>query len=298
MTTGVTFGLNIHPTIAPSADLVTLARLAEDSNFDLIGVEDHPYRPDFYDTWTMITFLAARTRSIAFTPNVANLGLRPPTMLAKSAATLSALQPGRIQLGVGAGASGGPIPAMGGTERRGGAVVRYAEQSLHVLRKALRGGPVVLRDGQFDIHGYQAGPPVSEPVEIWLGARARRMLGVVGRTSDGWLSPISSWLTPSLVPGLTAVIDDAAEEAGRDPAEVRRIYNVAGLVGRRGRTALAGPVDRWVEWLVDWNLRLGFTGFVFWPEGDPHEQAAVFGNEVVPRVHEALAAQSGAAVSR
>ncbi|HEX6445644.1 MAG TPA: LLM class flavin-dependent oxidoreductase [Streptosporangiales bacterium] len=298
MTTGVTFGLNIHPTIAPPDDLVALARVAEDSNFDLIGVEDHPYRPDFYDTWTMITFLAANTRSVAFTPNVANLGLRPPTMLAKSAATLSALRPGRIRLGVGAGASGGPIPAMGGTERGGSDMVRYAEQSLHIVRTALRGGPVALRDGQFDIRGYEAGPPVTEPVEIWLGARARRMLGVVGRASDGWLSPISSWLRPSMVPGLTAVIDDAAEAAGRDPAAVRRIYNVAGVVRRPGRGDRAGSVEQWVERLVDWNQRLGFSGFVFWPQGDPAEQAALFGNEVVPRFHEALSAPTGSAADR
>ncbi|HEX3589056.1 MAG TPA: LLM class flavin-dependent oxidoreductase, partial [Pseudonocardiaceae bacterium] len=91
----LTFGLNIDPVATPADDLVALARLAEDTHFDLIGIQDHPYNARFYDTWTLITYLAAHTRSIAFTPNVANLGLRPPTMLAKSAATLSRLLGGR-----------------------------------------------------------------------------------------------------------------------------------------------------------------------------------------------------------
>ncbi|MFI5615631.1 LLM class flavin-dependent oxidoreductase [Amycolatopsis sp. NPDC051903] len=50
-----------------------------------------------------MAYLAANTRSVAYTPNVANLGLRSPTMLAKSAATLSRLLGGRLVLGVGAG---------------------------------------------------------------------------------------------------------------------------------------------------------------------------------------------------
>ncbi|HKN98823.1 MAG TPA: LLM class flavin-dependent oxidoreductase, partial [Pseudonocardiaceae bacterium] len=69
----VTFGLNVDPTVAPANDLVAVARLAEDSHFDLIGIQDHPYNARFYDTWTLIAYLAANTRSIAFTPNVANL---------------------------------------------------------------------------------------------------------------------------------------------------------------------------------------------------------------------------------
>lgn len=284
----VTFGLNVDPVVAPAPELVALARLAEDNNFDLVAIQDHPYNARFYDTWTLIGYLAAHTHSIAFTPNVANLGLRPPTMLAKSAATLSSLHGGRIRLGVGAGASGGPIPSMGGTGRTGGAMIDYVEQSVQLMRTALRGEIVRLHTDQFDVRGYRGGPAVTEPVDIWVGALRPKMLGVVGRAADGWLSPGSSHLQPAMVPGLRAVIDDAALAAGRDPAGIRRIYNVQGVIGRRGDADIAGGVDQWVEWLVDWVDRLGFTGFVFWPMADPAEQGVVFGNEVIPRVHEIL----------
>lgn len=286
----VLFGLNVDPLVQPAAQLLGSARRAESSGFDLIAIQDHPYQARHYDSMSLIAYLAAHTGSISFTPNVANLGLRPPAMLAKAAATLSTLLGGRIRLGVGAGASGGPIPAMGGTERRGRAMIEYAEQSIALMRAALRGEVVQAHSDQLDVRGYRAGPAVPEPVEVWLGAFRPRMLGVVGRVAEGWLSPISSTLKPALVPGLTAVIDAAAESAGRDPRTVRRIYNVAGLVGRGDEAELVGSVDRWVEWLVDWTERLGFHGYVFWPYEDQAEQALLFGNEVIPRVREALGA--------
>ena len=39
------------------------------------------------------------------------------------------------------------------------------------------------------------------------------------------LIPSLSWATPDLVPGLAARIDEAATAAGRDPAEISRLYN-------------------------------------------------------------------------
>jgi alkanesulfonate monooxygenase SsuD/methylene tetrahydromethanopterin reductase-like flavin-dependent oxidoreductase (luciferase family) len=84
----LTFGLNIDPGVVPAAELVGLARAAEADGFDLIAIQDHPYNDGFYDTWSLIMFLAGKTERIAFSPNVANLGVRPPTMLAKAAATL------------------------------------------------------------------------------------------------------------------------------------------------------------------------------------------------------------------
>jgi alkanesulfonate monooxygenase SsuD/methylene tetrahydromethanopterin reductase-like flavin-dependent oxidoreductase (luciferase family) len=71
------FGLSLDPVADTPARLVQAVRAAETVGFDLIGIQDHPYRPDFLDTWTLITHLAAKTDRIWFTPNVANLGLRP-----------------------------------------------------------------------------------------------------------------------------------------------------------------------------------------------------------------------------
>jgi Luciferase-like monooxygenase len=116
----IRFGLNLDPGIAPAAQLVEAVRLAERSGFDLIRIQDHPHNPAFFDTWTMLTHLAAKSERIAFTPNVANLGLRPPAMLAKAAATLAHLEGGRVVLGVGAGAVGPGVPSGRDARRRRG----------------------------------------------------------------------------------------------------------------------------------------------------------------------------------
>ncbi|NMO55880.1 LLM class flavin-dependent oxidoreductase [Actinoplanes sp. TBRC 11911] len=281
----ITFGFNVDPRVGPAAELAGLARTAERSGFDLIGIQDHPYQPGFYDTWSLITYLAAKTERIAFTPNVANLGLRPPAMLAKAAASVSSLLGGRIQLGVGAGASGGAIPSMGGADRTGKHMLHYVRESLTVMRRALDGGVVRLDGNEVDVRGYQAGPVPPERIELWVGAIGPAMLANVGRYADGWMSPGSAYLPPSKVPAMRSVIDESAEAAGRDPSQVRRIYNIFGGVGTRSGRGFEGPVEQWAEWITSWTRDLGFTSFVFWPvAGDPVRQAEVFGNEVIPAV--------------
>ena len=69
---------------------------------DLISVQDHPYNGSSFDTWTLITALAMSTKNIHFITNVADVPLRHPPLLAKSAATLDILAKGRVELGVGA----------------------------------------------------------------------------------------------------------------------------------------------------------------------------------------------------
>lgn len=289
MTDDITFGFNVDPLAGSAASVVGLARTAERSGFDLIGIQDHPYQPGFVDTWSLITYLAAKTERIAFTPNVANLGLRPPAMLAKAAASVSSLLGGRIQLGVGAGASGGPIPSMGGADRTGKRMLRYVRESLTVMRQALDGGAVRLDGNEVEVRGYEAGPVPPERIELWLGALGPSMLANVGRYADGWMSPGSSYLQPRMVPAMRSAIDDAAEAAGRKRSDVRRIYNVFGGVGSRTGRGFEGPVDQWVEWIATWFHDLGFTSFVFWPiAGEPVRQAEVFGNEVIPAVRAAL----------
>jgi len=108
------FGSFITPTNADPEQVLALTSASEAAGLDLATFQDHPYQPGFFDTWTLLSFLAARTSTIRLTANVLNLPLRPPAVVARAAASLDILSGGRIELGLGAGAFWDAIVAMGG----------------------------------------------------------------------------------------------------------------------------------------------------------------------------------------
>jgi alkanesulfonate monooxygenase SsuD/methylene tetrahydromethanopterin reductase-like flavin-dependent oxidoreductase (luciferase family) len=92
----VLFGANVDPLWEEPHYPLRLADQVDASGLDYIAIQDHPYQSKFYDAWTLLTFLAARTQNVTFVPTVANLPLRPPAVLAKAAASLALLSGGRV----------------------------------------------------------------------------------------------------------------------------------------------------------------------------------------------------------
>jgi alkanesulfonate monooxygenase SsuD/methylene tetrahydromethanopterin reductase-like flavin-dependent oxidoreductase (luciferase family) len=78
-------------------------------------------------------------------------------------------------------------------------------------------------------------------------------------------------------------IDEGAEVAGRDPSEIRRVYNINGTIAD-GPTQglLQGPPEHWIETLTSFAEELGFDTFIFWPGEEPAAQLERFAQEVVP----------------
>ncbi|GAA2846684.1 LLM class flavin-dependent oxidoreductase [Nonomuraea rubra] len=283
----LSFGLSLDPEVDQLGETMRLAAAADEYELDYLAVQDHAYQPGHLDAWTLITNLATRTRHVSFLTDVADLQLRPPAMLAKAAATLGVLAGGRTVLGVGGGAFADAIAGMGGKRRSGGEMVVYTEESLHVMRAALGGGGVRLLSEQHAIEGYAAGPVPPAPVPLWLGGQGPKMLGVTGRAADGWISPLNIYVPPGEVPAKQKIIDEAARAAGRDPLDIRRIYNVIGTIGDvRGGPGLAGNVRLWTDTLTGWAVELGFDTFIFWPVADHRVQFDVFAAEVVPAVRQ------------
>src|SRR2546423_15534510 len=88
------------PNAGDADELLEHVTAAEEAGLDLVGIQDHPYQRRFLDTWSLIPFLAARTSTIRFFPDVANLPLRPPAVMAKAAATIDLLSGGPFELWV------------------------------------------------------------------------------------------------------------------------------------------------------------------------------------------------------
>src|SRR5436309_3035361 len=113
----VKLGIFLVPDATDAAATVEQIVAADETALDFVAVQDHPYQWRFFDTWTLLAYAAGRTERVRFVPDVLNLPLRPPALVAKAAASLDALTGGRVELGLGAGAFWDGVEAMGGPRR-------------------------------------------------------------------------------------------------------------------------------------------------------------------------------------
>jgi alkanesulfonate monooxygenase SsuD/methylene tetrahydromethanopterin reductase-like flavin-dependent oxidoreductase (luciferase family) len=270
----VRFGVFLTPQAADVQLTLKLSALADELGFDLIGVQDHTYQWRFVDTWTLLTAIAMRTENIQVFPDVANVPLRPPAVLAKAAATLDLLTSGRVELGLGAGGFWEAIKAVGGPVRTPGESVSALEEAIQVIRLMWSGERNVRFDGKFyQLVGAQTGPKPAHPIGIWLGGYKPRMLSLVGRLADGWVPSLGYFQPKDLLEG-NQRIDEAVTAAGRDPRSIRRILNAGGDIS--------------VEQFTSLTVENGMDTFVIGGIEDP-EALRWFASDVVPAVREAVA---------
>ena len=290
------FGGNVDPTAADPTWPIRLARAIDAAGLEFIGIQDHPYNATFLDTWTLIATLTQATQQVRFFPNVANLPLRPPVMLAKAAASLDVLSGGRIELGLGAGAIWEGIAAMGGPSRSPGAAVEALEEAIQIIQAFWSDTRAVRFAGKhYQVHGARPGPRPAHRIGIWLGAYRPRMLALTGRRADGWV-PSLGYAPPERLPEMQQRIDAAAQEAGRKPQDIRRVYNLMGQITTTPtERLLVGPVDHWIEQLTGFAIECGMDTFIFWPADDRIRQIERFAAEVVPGVRAAVAQARGSA---
>ena len=255
----LSFGIFPSPRADFSQETLQLARVADEAGLDLVGIQDHPYQRRFLDTWALMAFVLSKTDRVTVFPDVANLPLRPSRMLAKHAATLDHLSGGRFELGLGAGAFWEGIEAMGGRRLSPKQSVDHVELAIGEIRDFWKG------EGKFD------GPQPAHEIGIWLGAYKPRMLRITGALADGWI-PSQSYLPPDQVPDAMKRVDDAAAAEGRDPKQLRRVYNL---------TSDEQPTP---EQIADFATELGFDSFIFSP-ADKHDVERL-AHDVIPAVRE------------
>jgi len=286
------FGISVTPYAATYQAIVAQVEAAERGGLDVVGIQDHPYQRRFLDTFVLIADLLARTSRLRFFPDVANLPLRGPTMIAKGAASLDVMSGGRFELGLGAGSFWQAVAGMGGPTRTSREAADALEEAFPIIRAALDLERVVRGSGpHYPVPGYPPGPPPAHRVEIWIGAYRPRGLRLIGGHADGWI-PSLGYMGPDAFRMASDAIDEAAAAAGRDPAAIRRIYNVDGTItsGSVGEKPLVGPVELWVDTLARWIEEIGVDTIVFWPADSETVEVERFAAEVVPAVRRAIGA--------
>ena len=281
------FGIFPTPNASAAHDVVELTRVAEVEGLALVSIQDHPYQRRHLDTWTLLSYLGAATTSIRLAPNVACLPLRPPAVLAKSAATLDVLTSGRVELGLGTGAFWDGIVAAGGPRRTPGESVEALEEAIGIIREFWAGGGVRVRGRHYSVEGLQAGPRPVHDIPIWVGAYKPRMIRLTARLADAWI-PSMGYAPPASLPSLTSALDEAAEEAGRAPVLIRRMYNISGRFGTGSEHLQGTPAD-WAEQLAELVLEQGMSTFIL--GADDPDMVRRYAVEVVPLVRELVSGE-------
>jgi alkanesulfonate monooxygenase SsuD/methylene tetrahydromethanopterin reductase-like flavin-dependent oxidoreductase (luciferase family) len=273
------FGTFLTPDARDPERVVELALLTEAAGLELATIQDHPYQARFLDAWAVLATILARSSSLRVTANVSNLPLRPPFVLARTVASLDLLSRGRVELGLGAGAFWDAIEAAGGPRRTPGQALAALAEGIEVIRAAWDTSErsVKVAGEHYRVVGVHPGPAPTHDIEIWIGAVGPRMLDLTGRVGDGWL-PSMAYVPPDTLAERNARIDEAAIDAGRDPVQIRRLYNVN-----------VSTDTAWAEQLAELTLTHGMSTFIL--ASDDSAAIQRFGVEVAPDVRERVLAE-------
>ena len=141
--------------------------------------------------------------------------------------------------------------------------------------------------------------PVAAP-PVWTGSVGPKSLAATGRVADGWIpGHAADWLSPRYRES-RPVIDEAAASVGRDPGEVRTVFNFPGRITDRPLPAtrdhdgrwIGGSTDQWIEELTGAVLEHGASGFTLFAVGEDTLDRTVlarWAQEIAPAVREAIA---------
>ena len=285
--TDVLLGVSISTSAAPGADPVAEARAAEDLGFDFVSASDHPgsAHPS-YETWTLLSWIAAATSRIVVMPRVLGVPFRAPALVAKAAESLDRLSGGRLLLGLGAGSDDSEFRGLGMPARTPGEKVRGLEDAVRIVQGMWR-EPSFTHTGMiYRTEGARLEPKPSRSIPVWLGTFGERALEVTGRLADGWI-PSRGYVPDEALAAMRQRVTAAAERAGRDPDSITCALNTQVIVrdrGGRGADQFTGPPAKIID-SVRRYAELGFTAFNFIPAGeDPAGQVRRLAGEVLPAV--------------
>jgi alkanesulfonate monooxygenase SsuD/methylene tetrahydromethanopterin reductase-like flavin-dependent oxidoreductase (luciferase family) len=208
------------------ADLLAMARRAEEVGFDFVGVLDHLVQ--FWEGWSVLAALAASTSRITLLSYVTCTSYRNPALVAKIADTVDEISGGRLVLGLGAGDSDSEHHIFG--YPRDKPVGRF-EEAATVITRLLREGRLD-HDGPYhtlrDCELRPRGPRPQGPPILVGSLGGKRMQRITAELADIWSAGamLVTRNDPHAITPLMRQLDDACRAAGRDPATLARMTEV------------------------------------------------------------------------
>lgn len=187
------------------AETLAAARAAERAGLAAVWAPDHLLnagrpRAGVLECLAVLAAVASATERVRVGTLVLATPLRHPPLLAKQLASIEALAPGRLVVGLGAGGMTYPAAcAQLGFEPLSGAErVAHVAETAACLRALWRDDPAHFEGRFARAHGARVHPRPARPVPIVLAARRPRMLALAARIADGWNCPLPQELEVGL----------------------------------------------------------------------------------------------------
>jgi probable F420-dependent oxidoreductase len=191
----------------------------------------------FHEPLVLFGYLAALTR-LEMVTGIIILPQRQTALVAKQAAEVDLLTGGKFRFGIGLGWNQVEYEALGKDFATRG---RRVEEQVELLRRLWTEPSVTFRGADERVTGAGLAPmPVQRPIPIWFGGQSPAAYRRAGRLADGWF--------PQVQPGpkldaARAMVEEAAREAGRDPA----------ALGMEGRVSWTGDRANFTEYVDRWR---------------------------------------------
>jgi alkanesulfonate monooxygenase SsuD/methylene tetrahydromethanopterin reductase-like flavin-dependent oxidoreductase (luciferase family) len=263
--------------------------------FDSVWDCDHfnqPSRPTgpYFEGWTLLAALAARTERIRVGVLVSCNTFRHPALLAQQAVTVDHISNGRLELGLGAGWFAAEHERFGIPFPVPGELVGRFHEAVQVLDSLLRDETTTFAGRHYRLDGAYVRPgPVQKPrPPLTLGAHKSRMLGICARYADSW----NSHGTVAELAERGQILDEHCARIGRDPREIRRSF-----YGWASQMAAEGLPDPWqsagaFEDVVGRYREVGINEFIFdQPRPEQFPVLEEVATDVVPRLRDEAATE-------
>ncbi|MFW9846395.1 MAG: LLM class flavin-dependent oxidoreductase [Candidatus Thorarchaeota archaeon] len=257
----------------PWSELVRLWQKFDSLGFDSTWIADHfvnyahPTEP-WLEGWTTLAALANCTSRIRVGTLVTSIPLRNPALLARQAMTVDHISGGRLEIGIGAGASGGIDPSyqmIGIDDWSFQERTERLREQVEIVDRLLRNVSSSYEGKHYSIkEAIMAPGPIQKPrPPLMVAAHAKASLKVVAEHADAWISYGGEFGAPAEVvvektSRRNEILNKFCEELGRDPASLRRSLLI---FGAEANTAFASE-DHFIE-IVERYTAIGVNELIF-----------------------------------
>lgn len=264
--------LTLWPLVSqPWPALCEVVELVEGLGWHGVMVEDHfmadgsgfgAVADPRFEVTTVLSALAVATNSLRLAPLVMSATYRHPAVVANWAASVDHISGGRLTLGLGAGWQINEHEQYGIEMGTPGERIGRLDEYCSVVRSLLEQSVTDFNGRFFELSNAWCEPkPVQDRLPLLIGGKGDRMLRLVARHADMW----NMWAMPSKFAERSAVLDQACDDIGRNPATIRRSTQAlvcltdsesdarSFLESAGGRAAFAGSAKQFADLAAQWR---------------------------------------------